>query len=461
MFNALTTKLSDVFKKLGSRGIITQKDIEEGLREIRLALLEADVTLSVVKEFMSHVKEKALGETVIKSIRPDQQLVKIVYDELVNLLGSSEDTSLNFKSVPPAVILMVGLQGSGKTTTSAKLALKLKKKKRVLLASLDIYRPAAQEQLSQLGSQISVDVLPIIPDQKPLEIAKRAIETGQKGLYDVLILDTAGRLQIDETLMQEVIDVKKLANPTETLLVADALIGQEACNVAKEFNEKVGITGLVLTRIDGSSRAGAALSMKMISKAPLKFLGTGEKLEDIEEFHADRLAGRILDKGDVVSLVEKAIENIDQKEAEIQAQKMLKGKFDLEDMLNQMRQMQKLGSMSSIMGMLPGLAKYKEQIESVDTDAIMKKQEAIILSMTPKERRHPDIIKASRKKRIAQGSGVEVHEVNKLLKSYEQMSTMMKQMGKLGSMKGLASHFMKKNPFGGNPFGGFNNKFPF
>lgn len=461
MFNALTTKLSDVFKKLGSRGIITQKDIEEGLREIRLALLEADVSLSVVKEFMSHVKEKALGETVIKSIRPDQQLVKIVYDELVNLLGSSEDTSLNFKSVPPAVILMVGLQGSGKTTTSAKLALKLKKKKRVLLASLDIYRPAAQEQLSQLGSQISVDVLPIIPNQKPLEIAKRAIETGQKGLYDVLILDTAGRLQIDETLMQEVIDVKKLANPTETLLVADALIGQEACNVAKEFNEKVGITGLVLTRIDGSSRAGAALSMKMISKAPLKFLGTGEKLEDIEEFHADRLAGRILDKGDVVSLVEKAIENIDQKEAEIQAQKMLKGKFDLEDMLNQMRQMQKLGSMSSIMGMLPGLAKYKEQIESVDTDAIMKKQEAIILSMTPKERRHPDIIKASRKKRIAQGSGVEVHEVNKLLKSYEQMSTMMKQMGKLGSMKGLASHFMKKNPFGGNPFGGFNNKFPF
>ena len=276
-----------------------------------------------------------------------------------------------------------------------------------------------------------------------------------------MILDTAGRLQIDETLMQEVALVKKLSNPTETLLVADALIGQEACNVAKEFNEKVGITGLVLTRIDGSSRAGAALSMKMISGAPLKFLGTGEKLEDIEEFHADRLAGRILDKGDVVSLVEKAIENIDQKQAEAQAKKMLKGKFDLEDMLNQMRQMQKLGSMSSIMGMLPGLAKYKEQIESVDADSIMKKQEAIILSMTIKERRHPDIIKASRKRRIAKGSGVEVHEVNKLLKSYEQMSTMMKQMGKLCGMSGLASHFMKKNPFGGSPFGGFNNKFPF
>ena len=461
MFDGLTNKLSDVFRKLGSRGILTEKDIDEGLREIRLALLEADVSLPIVKDFMAKVKEKALGEKVIKSIRPDQQLVKIVYDELVNLLGSEDDTSLNFKSVPPAVILMVGLQGSGKTTTSAKIALKLQKKKRVLLASLDVYRPAAQEQLSQLGSQINVDVLPIIKEEKPLEITKRALEVGKKGLYDVLILDTAGRLQIDETLMQEVQDVKKLSNPTETLLVADALIGQEACNVAKEFNEKVGITGLVLTRIDGSSRAGAALSMKMISGAPLKFLGTGEKLEDIEEFHADRLAGRILDKGDVVSLVEKAIENIDQKEAEAQAKKMLKGKFDLEDMLNQMRQMQKLGSMSSIMGMLPGLAKYKEQIESVDADSIMKKQEAIILSMTIKERRHPDIIKASRKRRIAKGSGVEVHDVNKLLKSYEQMSTMMKQMGKLGSMKGLASHFMKKNPFGGNPFGGFNNKFPF
>ena len=466
MFDGLTNKLSDVFKKLGSRGILTAKDIEDGLREIRFALLEADVSLPVVKDFMANVKEKALGEKVIKSIRPDQQLVKIVYDELVNILGSDEDTSLNFKSVPPAVILMVGLQGSGKTTTSAKIALKLKKKKRVLLASLDVYRPAAQEQLSQLGSQIEVDVLPIIKEEKPLDITKRALEVGKKGLYDVLILDTAGRLQIDEILMQEVQDVKKLSNPTETLLVADALIGQEACNVAKEFNEKVGITGLVLTRIDGSSRAGAALSMKMVSGAPLKFLGTGEKLEDIEEFHADRLAGRILDKGDVVSLVEKAVENIDRKEAEEQAKKMLNGKFDLNDMLNQMRQMQKLGSMSSIMGMLPGLAKYKEQIEAVDADSIMKKQEAIILSMTKKERRHPDIIKASRKKRIAQGSGVEVHEVNKLLKSYEQMSTMMKKMGKLGSMSSLASHFMKKNPFGGNPFGGspfggFNNKFPF
>ena len=460
MFDSLTTKLSDIFTKLGSRGILNEKDIEGGLREIRLALLEADVSLPVVKDFMAKVKEKALGEKVIKSIRPDQQLVKIVYDELIDLLGS-EETSLNFKAVPPAVILMVGLQGSGKTTTSAKIAQKLKKNKRVLLASLDIYRPAAQEQLSQLGQQINVDVLPIIASEKPLAITRRALEVGRKGLYDVLILDTAGRLQIDDVLMNEVAEVKKLANPTETLLVADALIGQEACNVAKEFNEKIGITGLVLTRIDGSSRAGAALSMKMISGAPLKFLGTGEKLEDIEEFHADRLAGRILDKGDVVSLVEKAVENIDKAESEAMAKKMLKGKFDLEDMLNQMRQMQKMGSMSGIMGMLPGLAKYKEQIEAVNADSIMKKQEAIILSMTKGERRHPDIIKASRKKRIAAGAGVEVHEVNKLLKSYEQMSTMMKRMGKMGGLGAMSSRLMKNNPFGGNPFGGFNNKFPF
>lgn len=462
MFDGLTNKLSSIFSKLGSRGILTQKDIEDGLREIRLALLEADVSLPVVKEFMAQVKEKALGEKVIKSIRPDQQLVKIVYDELVVLLGKEQDTSLNFRAVPPAVILMVGLQGSGKTTTSAKLALKLKKHKRILMASLDVYRPAAQEQLAQLGAQIGVDVLPIISGQTPQEIAKRAIKEGQKGLYDVLILDTAGRLQIDDVLMQEVVEIKKISSPTETLLVADALIGQEACNVAREFNEKVGISGLILTRIDGSSRAGAALSMKMISGAPLKFLGTGEKVEDLEEFHADRLAGRILDKGDVVSLVEKAAENMDREKTEALAQKMMKGQFDLNDMLNQMHQMKKLGSMSSVMGMLPGLAKYKEQIASVDTEGIMKKQEAIILSMTKDERRHPEIIKASRKKRIAAGAGVEVHEVNKLLKSYEQMSTMMKQMRKLGGLGSLASHFMKKNPFGGgNPFGGLNNKFPF
>ena len=330
-----------------------------------------------------------------------------------------------------------------------------------MLASLDVYRPAAQEQLAQLGKQIGVDTLPIVAGEKPLEITKRALAEAKKGVYDLLILDTAGRLQIDEVLMQEVAEVKKLAQPVETLLVADALIGQEACNVAKEFNDKIGITGLVLTRIDGSSRAGAALSMKMISGAPVKFLGTGEKIDELEEFHADRIAGRILGQGDVVSLVEKAIENVDKAEAEKMAGKMLKGSFDLNDMLEQMRQIKKLGSIGSIIGMLPGLSKYKSQIEeSGMCDNLMKKQEAIILSMTKKERLNPDLIKASRKRRIAQGAGVTVHDVNVLLKSYEQMSGMMKKMGKFGSLSAMSKLF-KGNPMGGMPFGGFNKKFPF
>ncbi|MBP5698333.1 MAG: signal recognition particle protein, partial [Alphaproteobacteria bacterium] len=321
-------------------------------------------------------------------------------------------------------------------------------------------RPAAQEQLAQLGKQIEVDVLPIINGQQPLEITKRALNEAKTGVYDLLILDTAGRLQIDEKLMTEVEEVKKLANPTETLLVADSLIGQEACNVAKVFNEKIGITGLVLTRIDGTSRAGAALSMKMVANAAIKFLGTGEKLDDIEEFHADRIAGRILGQGDVVSLVEKAMENVDRAEAEEMAKKMSKGSFDLNDMLSQMRQMKKIGSVGSILGMLPGLSKFKSQIEESGVcDNLMKKQEAIILSMTAEERRHPDIIKASRKRRIALGSGVEVHDVNVLLKSYEQMSTMMKKMGSFGAMSAM-SKFMKNNPFGRMP-GGMNKRFPF
>ena len=387
-------------------------------------------------------------------------VVKIVHDELVKLLGDG-DESLNFNAPAPVGFLMVGLQGSGKTTTTAKIAAKLKKNKRILLASLDVYRPAAQEQLAQLGKQISVDTLPIVAGEKPLEITKRALADAKKGVYDLLILDTAGRLQIDEVLMQEVAEVKKLAQPVETLLVADALIGQEACNVAKEFNDKIGITGLVLTRIDGSSRAGAALSMKMISGAPVKFLGTGEKIDELEEFHADRIAGRILGHGDVVSLVEKAIENVDKAEAEKMAGKMLKGSFDLNDMLEQMRQIKKLGSIGSIIGMLPGLSKYKSQIEeSGMCDNLMKKQEAIILSMTKKERLNPDLIKASRKRRIAQGAGVTVHDVNVLLKSYEQMSGMMKKMGKFGSLSAMSKLF-KGNPMGGMPFGGFNKKFPF
>lgn len=441
---------------------MNEKDIDEAMREIRIALLEADVSLPVAKSFITQVKGQALGEKVIKSVTPGQMVVKIVHDELVKLLGS-DSCELNFKAVPPVCILMVGLQGSGKTTTSAKIAKRLKDKnnKKVLLASLDIYRPAAQEQLAQLAEQVKVVSLPIVKGEKPAEITKRAVSEGKKGGFDVVILDTAGRLHIDQDLMNEVIEVKKIAQPTEVLLVADAMIGQDACNVAKEFNEQVGITGIVLTRIDGSSRAGAALSMKMVSGVSIKYLGTGEKIDEIEEFHPERLAGRILGQGDVVSLVEKAIENVDHEEAEKMAKKMLKGKFDLEDMLAQLRQVQKLGSMGNILGMIPGLSKFKNQIEQAGVgDNLIKKQEAIILSMTKAERRNPDIIKASRKKRIAAGSGVEVHEVNKLLKQYEQMSTMMKRMGKMGGMSALASQMMKKGPFGGMS-GGMNGKFPF
>ncbi len=463
MFESLSDKLTTVFNKITSRGVLSEDDINTTMREIRIALLEADVSLPVVKDFIAHVKEQALGEKVVRSIQPGQMVVKIVHDELLKLL-SSDNEALNLNAPSPVCVLMVGLQGSGKTTTSAKIAkrLSLKQKKKVLLVSLDIYRPAAQEQLAQLANQIGTVSLPIIKDEKPIDTTKRAIDFAKKGGFDVVILDSAGRLHIDQELMDEVKEVKKIANPTEVLLVADAMIGQDACIVAKEFNEQIGVTGLVLTRIDGSSRAGAALSMKMVAGVPIKFLGVGEKLDEIEEFHADRLAGRILGQGDVVSLVEKAIDNVNKEDAEKMAQKMLKGSFTLEDMLNQLQQIQKIGSLGGIMGMLPGLSKFSAQVEAAGGDKLIKKQEAIILSMTIKERRNPDIIKASRKKRIASGAGVEVHEVNKLLKSYEQMSTMMKQMGKLGGMsKLLGSAMLKKSPFGANPFGGMGGKFPF
>ena len=460
MFDALTDKLSSAFAKITSRGVLNEKDIDDAMREIRIALLEADVSLPVVKSFIAQVKEQALGEKVAKSIRPGQMVVKIVHDELTKLLGDN-DNGLRLNAVPPVCILMVGLQGSGKTTSSAKIANKLKKQKKVLLVSLDVYRPAAQEQLAQLAAKIGVASLPIVNGEKPLDITRRALKEGKNGGYDVIILDSAGRLHIDADLMNEVIEVKKLANPVETLLVADSMMGQDACNVAREFNSRVGLSGIVLTRVDGSSRAGAALSMKMVADVAIKFLGTGEKIDEFEEFHADRLAGRILGQGDVVSLVEKTIEKIDKAEAEQMAQKMLKGKFDLEDMLAQLRQVQKLGSLGGIIGLIPGLSKFKNQIEQSGIgDNLIKKQEAVILSMTKEERRHPDIIKASRKKRIAAGAGVGVHDVNKLLKSYEQMSTMMKRMGKLGGMQGLAAQMMHKNPFGGFT-GGTGGRFPF
>ena len=459
MFESLTDKLSGVFARITSRGVLNDKDIDEAMREIRVALLEADVALPVVKDFVARVKEEARGEKLVRSIQPGQLVVKIVHDELVKLLGA-EDGGLNLNVVPPAVILMAGLQGAGKTTSSAKLAKMLGKNRKVLLASLDVYRPAAQEQLEQLARQIGGHSLPIVNGEKPLAITGRALDVAKKGGFDVLILDSAGRLHIDDALMEELQAVKKLASPAETLLVADAMMGQDACNVAREFNEKLGVTGIVLTRIDGSSRAGAALSMRMIAGVPVKYLGTGEKTDEMEEFHADRIAGRILGQGDVVSLVERAIEKVDREEADKMAARMMKGKFDLEDLLSQLRQIQKLGSLGGIMGMIPGLSKFKNQIADAGIgDALIKKQEAIILSMTKAERKNPDIIKASRKKRIAAGSGVEVHDVNKLLKQYEQMASMMKKMGRGGGFGGLAS-MMKNVPFGKFP-GGTGNKFPF
>ena len=440
MFEGLSSRLGDVFDRLKRRGALSEADVAEALREVRVALLEADVALPVVKDFIASVKDRAVGQDVIKSITPGQLVVKIVHDALIEMLGQAED--LNLTAVPPAAILMVGLQGSGKTTSSGKIALRLKTrdKKRVLLASLDVYRPAAQQQLEILARQADVGSLPIIMGERPVAIAKRAMEVGRREGYDVVILDSAGRLHIDDVLMAEVADVKKAVNPTETLLVVDAMIGQDAVTLAREFNEKVGVTGLVLTRIDGDARGGAALSMRAVTGRAIKFLGAGEKLDALEPFHPDRIAGRILGMGDVVSLVEKAMDSFDQIEAEKMAAKMAKGRFDLDDMASQFRQMKRMGDIKGILGMLPGIGAIKKQIEGANIDQKMvNRQEAIILSMTKQERKNPDLLKASRKRRIAAGAGVDVQDVNKLLKQFQQMADMMKKMSKMGK-KGLMRH---------------------
>ncbi|CDL00765.1 Signal Recognition Particle (SRP) component with 4.5S RNA (ffs) [Magnetospirillum gryphiswaldense MSR-1 v2] len=440
MFESLSQRLSGVFDKLTGRGALSEADVTEALREVRVALLEADVALSVVKDFVGRVKARAIGQDVIKSVTPGQLVVKIVHDELIATLGT-DGVELNLNAVPPAVILMVGLQGSGKTTTSGKLAVRLKKdKKKVLLASLDVYRPAAQQQLEILARQADVGSLPIIMGEMPVAITRRALDVGRKEGYDVVILDTAGRLHIDQELMAEVAAVRDVAKPVETLLVVDAMIGQDAVTLAHEFNEKVGVTGMVLTRVDGDSRGGAALSMRAVTGRPIKFLGMGEKLEALEPFHPDRLAGRILGMGDVVSLVEKAMENIEQDEAEKLAKRIEKGKFDLNDMLSQFKQVEKMGDLKGIIGMLPGLGKMANQLKDAKIDdKMVGRQKAVILSMTLAERKNPDLIKASRKKRIAAGSGVSVQDVNKLLKQYQQMADVMKKVGKLGQ-KGLMRH---------------------
>jgi signal recognition particle subunit SRP54 len=443
MFEALGNRLTGVFDKLRRRGALTDADVQEALREVRVALLEADVALPVVKDITAKVRERAVGAEVVRSVSPAQQVVKIVNDALVEALGggASDDgrRGLDLNAPAPVPILMVGLQGSGKTTTSGKIALRLRmrERKKVLLASLDVHRPAAQLQLQQLAERAEVTSLPIVPGQTPLQIAERAMDVARRELYDVVVLDTAGRLAIDEALMAEVAQVKAFAKPHETLLVVDAMTGQDAVNTARAFQDKVGVTGVVMTRVDGDARGGAALSMRAVTGAPIKLLGAGEKLDALEDFHPDRIANRILGMGDIVSLVERAAETIDQAEAEKLAKKMQKGSFDLEDYAQQLKQINKMGSLSGMLGMLPGIGKMKKQIEDANLDQTMlKRQAAIIGSMTPKERRAPDIIKASRKKRIAAGSGTSVQEVNKLLKQFDDMSAMMKRMNKLGQ-KGL------------------------
>ncbi|MCK5424317.1 MAG: signal recognition particle protein, partial [Emcibacter sp.] len=406
----------------------------EAMREVRIALLEADVALPVVKDFIASVTTRAVGQEVMKSVSPGQMVVKIVNDQLVEMLGSDK-VGISLAAVAPVPILMVGLQGSGKTTSAAKIAKRLKEKenKKVMMASLDIYRPAAMEQLKVLGQQIDVPTLPIIDGQLPVDIAKRAMTAAKLQGMDVVILDTAGRLHIDQTLMSEVIGVRNATNPHETLLVVDSLTGQDAVNVAQSFSDQIGITGVVLTRMDGDGRGGAALSMRAVTGQPIKLVGTGEKIEDLEEFHPERVASRILGMGDVVSLVEKAAETIEAEDAEKMIRKMKKGQFDFDDLRSQLRQMKKLGGMSSILGMLPGIGKMQKQIASAKVDDnLLKRQEAIINSMTPKERERPKLLNASRKKRIAAGSGSTVQEVNKLIKMQKQMAGMMKKMGKMG-----------------------------
>jgi len=439
MFDALTEKLSGVFDSLTGRGALTEKDVSEALREIRVALLEADVALPVVKKFIDDVRPKAVGENVIRSIKPGQQVVKIVYDELVELLGGDADPERLKIDSPPAVIMMAGLQGSGKTTTTGKVARRLKdiERKKVLVASLDTRRPAAMEQLKVLAGQAGVDALPIVEGQLPADITRRALQAARFGGYDVLMLDTAGRTTLDEQMMNEAAEIASIAKPQETLLVADALTGQDAVETAKRFHARLPLTGLVLTRMDGDGRGGAALSMRSVTGLPIRFLGVGEKLDGLDLFDARRVAGRILGQGDIVSLVEKAKAEIDQVEAEKMAKKLAKGQFDLDDMANQLRQLQKMGGLGGIMGLMPGAQKAKQAMASANLDdKVLKRQEAIIMSMTPKERRKPDILQASRKRRIAAGAGVDVAEVNKVLKMHRNMADMMKKMGK-GGMKAL------------------------
>ncbi|WP_424813775.1 signal recognition particle protein [Roseococcus sp. YIM B11640] len=457
MFEALGNRLQGVFDRLRGRGALSEADVSDALREVRVALLEADVALPVVKSIVEKVRERAVGQEVIRSIQPGQQVVKIVHDALVEALGGGDEGArgLDLNAPAPVPILMVGLQGSGKTTTSGKIAqrLRARDRKKVLLASLDVHRPAAQLQLAQLAERAEVTGLPIVQGQAPLQIAARAMDVARRELFDVVILDTAGRLSIDEALMAEVAEVKAAVQPHETLLVVDAMTGQDAVNTARAFNERMGISGIVMTRVDGDARGGAALSMRAVTGAPIKLLGAGEKLDALEDFHPDRIANRILGMGDIVSLVERAAETIDQAEAEKLAARMQKGQFSLEDYASQLKQIGKMGSLSGIMGMLPGAQKIKQQLGDANIDqSILKRQAAIISSMTVRERRAPELIKASRKRRIAAGSGVSVQDVNRLLKQFEDMRDMMKRMTKMGQKGLMRGGFASLLPQGRRPF---------
>jgi signal recognition particle subunit SRP54 len=444
MFDSLTGKLGGILERLRKRAALQPGDVDEALREVRLALLEADVALPVVRDFIAKTREKAVGQEVLRSVTPGQMVVKIVHDELVRTLGGEAPSGdeLDLNAPPPVAVLMVGLQGSGKTTTTAKIGLRLtqREKKKVLMASLDTQRPAAQEQLAVLGQQAGVKTLPVVQGQPPVDIAKRALLAARLEGYDVVLLDTAGRLQIDDALMAEVAAVRDIARPRETLLVADAMTGQDAVNVARGFNEKVGLSGIVLTRVDGDARGGAALSMRAVTGRPIKLIGVGEKLDALEPFHPQRIAGRILGMGDVVGLVEKAAETIEREEAEKLALKAQKGQFDMDDLAAQFRQMRKMGGLQSMLGMLPGIGAVQKQIANAKIDdRLLKRQEAIIQSMTAKERRNVKLLNASRRRRIAAGSGTTVQDVNRLVKQFEDMGRMMKQMGKLGQ-KGMMRH---------------------
>jgi signal recognition particle subunit SRP54 len=444
MFDTLSDRLGSVFDRLRGRGALTEADVRAAMREVRVALLEADVALPVARDFVDQVTEKAVGQEVLRSVTPGQMVVKYVHDALIETLGA-ETAELNLNVTPPAVIMMVGLQGSGKTTTTAKLAKRLseRERKKVLMASLDVARPAAQEQLAVLGRQANVDTLPIVAGQQPVDIARRALQSAKLQGYDIVMLDTAGRLHVDDQLMGEMKAVAAASNPTETLLVVDALTGQDAVNVAKGFSAEVPLSGVILTRMDGDARGGAALSMRAVTGKPIKFAGVGEALDKLEAFHPERVAGRILGMGDVVSLVERAAETIHVEEAEKLAAKMAKGKFDLDDLWAQLRQMQRMGGLGALAGMMPGLKGMKGAMDKAQDDKALVHLEAMLSSMTAKERAKPEIINAKRKIRVAKGSGTTVQEINKLLKMHQEMSTAMKRLKKMGGLGKLAAMFSK------------------